>query len=157
MLQGSSSVRAASPAPTMPQMVVSQPMISGMKVPYGGQMPGPQVAEERAQVVLNYQDRIVLLNVGGERYFSTWETLCHSGVFASLLKFKFDKEEIFIDRDGAPFKWILSFLRAISVGLFSKNYAINILEHLSYVERLAILEEAEFYEIPQLLGVLKAV
>eukprot|EP00747_Dinoflagellata_sp_TGD_P209868 gnl/TRDRNA2_/TRDRNA2_83243_c0_seq1.p2 gnl/TRDRNA2_/TRDRNA2_83243_c0~~gnl/TRDRNA2_/TRDRNA2_83243_c0_seq1.p2 ORF type:complete len:155 (-),score=36.11 gnl/TRDRNA2_/TRDRNA2_83243_c0_seq1:78-542(-) len=133
---------------------------SGIALPprnIGAGMPaaGPQVAEERAQVVLNYQDRIVRLNVGGDKYFSTWETLCHSGVFASLLKYKFDKEEIFIDRDGAPFKWILSFLRAISVGLFSRNYAINILEHLSYVERLAILEEAEFYEIPQLLGVLK--
>merc|ERR1719352_1791544 len=124
-------------------------------IPGSAPLPGPQVAEERAQVILNYQDRIVHLNVGGERYFSTWETLCHSGVFASLLKHKFDKEEIFVDRDGASFRWILSFLRAISVGLFSRNYAINILEHLSYVERLAILEEAEFYEIPQLLGVLK--
>eukprot|EP00425_Heterocapsa_triquetra_P002048 CAMPEP_0195056646 /NCGR_PEP_ID=MMETSP0448-20130528/4948_1 /TAXON_ID=66468 /ORGANISM="Heterocapsa triquestra, Strain CCMP 448" /LENGTH=141 /DNA_ID=CAMNT_0040086485 /DNA_START=1 /DNA_END=426 /DNA_ORIENTATION=- len=140
----------------MPQLMVSTPHLTGPRAGASMGPPGPQVAEERAQVVLNYQDRIVHLNVGGEKYFSTWETLCHSGVFASLLKFKFDKEEIFIDRDGAPFKWILSFLRAISVGLFSKNYAINILEHLSYVERLAILEEAEFYEIPQLLGVLKA-
>eukprot|EP00404_Azadinium_spinosum_P004313 CAMPEP_0180481666 /NCGR_PEP_ID=MMETSP1036_2-20121128/34485_1 /TAXON_ID=632150 /ORGANISM="Azadinium spinosum, Strain 3D9" /LENGTH=151 /DNA_ID=CAMNT_0022489371 /DNA_START=8 /DNA_END=463 /DNA_ORIENTATION=+ len=125
--------------------------------PGGGSLqPGPPVAEERAQVVLNYQERIVRLSVGGEKYTSTWETLCHSGVFSSLLKYKFDKEEIFIDRDGAPFKWILSFLRAISVGLFSKNYAVNILEHLSYTDRLAILGEAEFYEIPQLLGILKA-
>merc|ERR1719235_450232 len=131
------------------------PSVVGPRPAFPGQAPGPQVAEERAQVVLNYQDRIVLLNVGGERYFSTWETLCHSGVFANLLKYKFDKEEVFVDRDGQPFKWILSFLRAISVGLFSRNYAINILEHLSYVERLAILEEAEFYEIPQLLGILK--
>merc|ERR1719254_498984 len=101
--------------------------------------PGPPVSEERAQVVLNYQDRIVHLNIGGEKYLSTWETLCHSGVFASLLKYKFDKDEIFIDRDGAPFKWILSFLRAMSVGLFSKNYAHNVLEHLSYVDRLSIV------------------
>merc|ERR1719389_642534 len=144
-------------APTSSQSLVT-PLAGPPRSVVAGAPPaaGPQVAEERAQVVLNYQDRIVHLNVGGERYFSTWETLCHSGVLASLLKHKFDKEEIFIDRDGEPFRWILSFLRAISVGLFSRNYAINLLEHLPYVERLAILAEAEFYEIPQLLGILKS-
>merc|ERR1719160_1298012 len=136
----------------MAHSMVAAPVMAAPRGSLAGAVPGPQVSEERAQVVLNYQDRVVRLNVGGERYFSTWETLCHSGMLSNLLKYKFDKEEIFIDRDGAPFKWVLSFLRAISVGLFSRNYAINILEHLSYVERLAILEEAEFYEIPQLLA-----
>merc|ERR1719326_2490038 len=147
---GGNRVSVAVPPPGS-GLAAPRPGIVGSAPP-----PGPQVAEERAQVVLNYQDRVVHLNVGGEKYHSTWETLCHSSMFASLLKYKFDKEEIFIDRDGIPFKWILSFLRAISVGLFSRNYATNILEHLPYVDRLAILAEAEFFEIPQLSGILKS-
>merc|ERR1711988_1792501 len=82
----------------------------------------------------------VHLNVGGVKYQSTYETLCHSALFASLLRMKPDKEEIFVDRDGVPFKYILSFLRSISVGLFSRHWAMSVLEHLPYVDKLAIME-----------------
>jgi hypothetical protein len=111
-----------------------------------------RTADERAFVVNSYQDRVVLLNVGGAKYQSTYETLSHSAVFAALLRMKADKEEIFIDRDGVAFKWILSFLRSISVGLFSRQWAMSVLEHLPYVDKLAIMEEAEFFQIPQLMS-----
>lgn len=111
-----------------------------------------RTADERAFVVNSYQERVVHLNVGGLKYQSTYETLSHSAVFAALLRMKADKEEIFIDRDGVPFKWILSFLRSISVGLFSRQWAMSMLEHLPYVDKLAIMEEAEFFQIPQLMS-----
>jgi len=97
----------------------------------------------------------VKLNVGGVKYESTYETLSHSALFAALLRMKSDKDEIFIDRDGVPFKWILSFLRSISVGLFSRQWAMSVMEHLPYVDKLAIMEEAEFYQIPQLMSLVK--
>ena len=111
-----------------------------------------RTADERAFVVNSYQERVVHLNVGGMKYQSTYETLSHSAVFAARLRMKADKEEIFIDRDGVPFKWILSFLRSISVGLFSRQWAMSMLEHLPYVDKLAIMEEAEFFQIPQLMS-----
>lgn len=138
-------------------VVASAPAVSsvGYVRPVTSVATAPQhnrTADERAFVVNSYQDRVVFLNVGGMKYQSTYETLSHSAVFASLLRMKADKEEIFIDRDGVPFKWILSFLRSISVGLFSRQWAMSMLEHLPYVDKLAIMEEAEFFQIPQLMS-----
>jgi len=135
------------------QGVVSMPNVSVPTMPVAAQP--DRTADERAFVVTSYQDRVVKLNVGGVKYESTYETLSHSALFAALLRMKSDKDEIFIDRDGVPFKWILSFLRSISVGLFSRQWAMSVMEHLPYVDKLAIMEEAEFYQIPQLMSLVK--
>merc|ERR1712078_974330 len=141
---------AAAPATTA--YSVAAPMAGTTSAVAPMSVQANRTADERAFVVNSYQDRVVLLNVGGAKYQSTYETLSHSAVFAALLRMKADKEEIFIDRDGVAFKWILSFLRSISVGLFSRQWAMSVLEHLPYVDKLAIMEEAEFFQIPQLMS-----
>jgi len=90
----------------------------------------------------------VLLNVGGVHYKTTKSTLCRfpDSFLARLchdnnaLKSQKDREDaILIDRDGEYFSVVLNFLRHGNI-ILNKNL----------VEE-GVLEEAEFYNIPELV------
>jgi hypothetical protein len=100
---------------------------------------------------------IVTLNVGGSIYTTTLATLTSSGegnYFSCLLSDRFPtlrdaNGNIFVDRDGKTFRYILNFLRtgALHVMAAAPSQAA-----LVYSE---ILEEARFFSLLSLVDVLE--
>lgn len=96
---------------------------------------------------------IVELNVGRVRYTTSKLTLCKEPDSTLALMFKegqipltLDKEgEVFIDRDGNSFRYILDYLR----GNYTK------IRFLSEEERQDLLVEADFFQLQGLIAKLK--
>lgn len=68
-------------------------------------------------IIRMHSSNVVKLNVGGSKYITTKTTLCKSSYFAGLLsgKFRVDSDgdgNIFIDRNGIYFGYILEYLRS---------------------------------------------
>jgi len=88
------------------------------------------------------------LNVGGVRYLTSRNTLCNTSNFFGAMFHNFSESgmsDIFIDRDGAVFEHVLSYMRSHSVTLPPQD------------EQLlrALLVEAQYYQIDGLLDLLK--
>jgi hypothetical protein len=96
---------------------------------------------------------IVNLNVGGVLYTTTRDTLLkHESFFSGLLSNNFssmidNNNNIFIDRSGELFKYVLEFLRNITLPK-------RALADKALLEEL--LQEAEFYCIEQLIAEIKS-
>ena len=98
--------------------------------------------------------RCIELNVGGVRYTTSSTTLLSepSSYFACLLSGDWEdaaRPEVFVDRDGELFKYILRFLRASPEG---KG---QLVKSLSAADRVALLEEAQFFQLSNLVRVLR--
>ncbi|KAL3317399.1 hypothetical protein Ciccas_003949 [Cichlidogyrus casuarinus] len=92
-------------------------------------------------------NKIVALNVGGKLYETTEDTLTrHQNTFLSRLS-QLDQKDAsgryFIDRDGKLFRYILDYCR---YGVESVPKQLN--------EATRLRAEAEFYELPELVGFL---
>lgn len=102
--------------------------------------------DEEAEKIIKTDNHIVGLDVGGKKYQTKIDTLLaikDTLFYKLVLDKKINlKNEIFIDRANTYFHLILSFLR---------NKKININE-LSNKELKALKEEAEFYEITDLVA-----
>ena len=90
--------------------------------------------------------RCVTLNVGGTLYTTTVRTLLSepNSYFTDLFGGKRDdavQAEVFIDRDGELFKHILRFLRASPEG------KPQLMQTLSVADKVALLEEAKFFQL----------
>mmetsp|Transcript_13982 Transcript_13982/g.34144 ORF Transcript_13982/g.34144 Transcript_13982/m.34144 type:complete len:244 (+) Transcript_13982:200-931(+) len=101
------------------------------------------------------ESSIVQLNVGGHVFSTTRDTLLAAGdsFFAGLIGGEFgvhtDAQGLpFIDRDPKLFRYCLNYLR-------SQCTSLN-MEHESRGKLLAVLGEAEFYQISSLIDDLKA-
>lgn len=100
------------------------------------------------------EQRCVTINAGGTRYTTTTSTLLSeaNSYFTCLLSGGWDdtaQAELFIDRDGDLFKHILRFLRA------SPSGKVHLVQSLSRTDRIALIEEANFFQLEslrQLLG-----
>lgn len=59
------------------------------------------------------EEKMVSLNVGGQRYATTWSTLnrFHSEALQQMLSNPDEDGNFFLDRDGKMFQYILGFLR----------------------------------------------
>lgn len=59
------------------------------------------------------EEKMVSLNVGGQRYATTWSTLrrFHSEALLQMLSNPDEDGNFFLDRDGKMFQYILGFLR----------------------------------------------
>jgi hypothetical protein len=93
---------------------------------------------------------IVNLNVGGVLYTTTRDTLLkHESFFSGLLSNNFSStiDNIFIDRSGELFKYVLEFLR-------NNTLPKRALADKALLEEL--LQEAEFYCIEQLIAEIKS-
>ena len=86
--------------------------------------------------------RSVTVDVGGVVYKSTAQTLCKSPTLAALLAR--DSDSLFVDRDGEPFRVVLSFLRTDEL-LDKKPENAE-----------ALLCEARYYDLPDLVETLEA-
>ena len=87
----------------------------------------------------------VELEVGGEVFVSTYETLeKHGGYLGTLLHSSIiNSDRIFIDRDPVPFRHILSWMRT---GHFAHS-------ELPYRKVMTVMiREVIFYDLPQLMG-----
>ncbi|CAB4402357.1 unnamed protein product [Rhizophagus irregularis] len=95
---------------------------------------------------------IVTLNVGGVLYTTTKDTLLKyesffSGLFSNNFSFTLDNNNnIFIDRSGELFKYVLEFLR-------NNTLPKRVLTDKALLEEL--LQEAEFYCIEKLITEIK--
>ena len=101
-------------------------------------------------------DNIVKLNVGGQLFITTNETLNNKGGFnmlAAMVKHGSKKidEYIFIDRNPTVFHWILNYLRGSKV---LPNQYIYISDDetikITNPDFLLLCEEAEFYALENL-------
>ena len=88
------------------------------------------------------QHHVVSVDVGGIVYKSTMATLCQSPKLAELFEKHDTTTELFVDRDGEPFRYVLSFLRT------------GRLLDLSKADGRRLFCEAEFYELPDLVAAL---
>jgi hypothetical protein len=110
---------------------------------------------ENKKIIIK-EDEIYYLNIGGEKYTTTYQTLTKEigkeygfdtdNYFQKLLlkNFEIDKDkknEIFIDRDGKVFRYILNFLRDPEQFIFPFDiYEFNLLKR-----------EAEYYLLDPLI------
>jgi hypothetical protein len=113
-----------------------------------------RLEEERAVLsnIQELQERTVTLNVGGRRYITTPKTLVE-GAPESILAALFSKEygvtldengEIFVDREGKYFHYIMEFIRD----------GICLLPDEEYI-RLKVAKEAEYYRLDGLLKIIR--
>lgn len=89
----------------------------------------------------------VILNIGGEKYTTTISTLLsdNTSIFNEILTSEIDlSDEIYIERNGILFKYILNYLRNQSFD--PRQYRRSLL--------LEIMEEADFYNIESLFNVI---
>jgi hypothetical protein len=105
--------------------------------------------DEEVEILLKAKkDQIVTLNIGGKLFQTKLETLLSvkdSIFYAMVLSGKFDfTKELFIDRKSKYFHHILSFLR-------NKKFSGK---DLNSADLEAILEEAEFYEIQDMIDII---
>ncbi|CAF3578872.1 unnamed protein product [Adineta steineri] len=104
--------------------------------------------DEMVKLLKKY-DQIVTLNVGGQLFTTTMETLTKEEcLFTKMFNGRYDLQEcqgaIFIDRDSTHFRVLLNYLRT--------NVFI---EPKSAEDRTELLLEAEYYQIPSLIIKLK--
>ncbi|KAH8071634.1 hypothetical protein JL721_4135 [Aureococcus anophagefferens] len=98
--------------------------------------------EEKWRETMSGHGRVVL-NVGGKIFVTLSSTLMDSPYFEKLLANRMgDEGDIFIDRDGEPFSYILSFLRTGSLVIAPEA------QHMLK----SILLEAEYYGVAALDG-----
>eukprot|EP01129_Flabellula_baltica_P005179 TRINITY_DN184_c0_g1_i1.p1 TRINITY_DN184_c0_g1~~TRINITY_DN184_c0_g1_i1.p1 ORF type:complete len:436 (-),score=126.09 TRINITY_DN184_c0_g1_i1:47-1354(-) len=113
-----------------------------------------RLEQERAVLanIKELQDRTVTLNIGGRRYVTTPRTIVE-GAPDSILAALFSKEygveldengEIFIDREGKYFHYIMEFIRDGIVLLPDDEYI-----------RLKVAKEAEYYSLEGMLKILR--
>lgn len=95
----------------------------------------------------NTNHDLVSLNVGGEIYATTLDTLtrCRDSMLGAMFTgqipvVKDNRGNIFIDRDGKVFRYILNFLRSSSLDLPE-----------SFSELALLRREADFFQIHPLL------
>lgn len=95
----------------------------------------------------NASHDLVSLNVGGEIYTTTLDTLtrCRDSMLGAMFTgqipvVKDDRGNVFIDRDGKVFRHILNFLRSSSLDLPE-----------SFSELALLRREADFFQIHPLL------
>jgi len=100
--------------------------------------------EDQAQEIMKYQDNIIRINVGGEKFATRQEvllgfkdTLFYKIILTNRLNLK---EEIFFDRSPKYFPFILDYIRYKKLNL--KQFKKEELEELK--------EEAEYYEMGDL-------
>ena len=92
-------------------------------------------------------DGALVVDVGGVRYKTTRSTLSSgSGYFEARLNFdgKEDAGDLFVDRDGALFHYILTHLR-------NNGLSRAVTDRLSTETRAALVKEAEYFVIPSLI------
>jgi len=103
--------------------------------------------EERALASMEALEGLsfpVVLDVGGVAYKASAVTLSKSPTLAALIGLKGSATELFVDRDGEPFRWVLSFLRTRRLEKLPSRAACE-----------AVLCEARFYEVHDLVAVLE--
>lgn len=61
------------------------------------------------------KEHVITLNVGGQLFVTTKETLSSFRFFDALVRYKTSADVLFIDRDPTFFRWILNFLRGSNV------------------------------------------
>lgn len=93
----------------------------------------------------------IKLNIGGSVFETSTDTLQASHWFSTLLSGKFQvkldpRGAVFVDRDGTNFKVILNFLR-MGANAFKGS-------DLSAQQKLQLIEEAEYYQLQELSGLL---
>jgi hypothetical protein len=101
-----------------------------------------QRTNNRSTIMASQEEKIVYINVGGHKYVTTRQTLLNNpdpSYFTALLSDKFeitrDKEgNIFIDRNGKYFEYILDYLRTGEL-------------NCPHGTRSKVLKEAEYYQI----------
>ena len=89
-------------------------------------------------------EEIIKLNVGGTIFETKMTTLSETNIIRLLEKSQNKKKDHFIDRDPTLFKYILDFLRGYSLYLSDDSPLASI-----YMQK-SLLEEAKFYQIPDL-------
>ena len=104
-------------------------------------------------------DDIVKLNIGGQLFLTTRDTINNKGdvhMLAAMLKHGSKKIDgyLFIDRNPTVFPWILNYLRGSKV-LPPRYLYINDDEKVVNPEFLLLCEEAEFYTLENLTICLK--
>jgi hypothetical protein len=107
-----------------------------------------------ASCAVAHPNSVVDLNVGGTRYTTKMDTLrnAEGSMLAAMFKAaspsldKDSKGAYFIDRDGAAFRHILNYLRDAHLPI----------QHLNDEEREAVLREARYYNLEQLVLELSA-
>ncbi len=91
---------------------------------------------------------MIRLNVGGIKYETTTATLAGSPYFKALMSGNFGPNlgdgdgEYFVDRDGEPFRYILTYLRTNHCHITDREMAVR------------VLREADFYGIEGLVKAL---
>ena len=102
------------------------------------------------------EQQVIQIDVGGKTYKTYCKTLCRfadsalAQVVQAKLPTKDHPETVFIDRDAQYFDLILNYLRN-----GDEESAINTVSKYSPNEILDILEEAKYYNLRQLVRVLK--
>jgi hypothetical protein len=122
------------------------------------------------------ENAVITLNVGGKRYQTTKATLCtaipnvnngtgehhqHEHFFTALFNSNFSLQtvsskygtEVFIDRDGTHFRYILNYLRSMASGSDTIQYSLPF-HQKQVIDELKI--EATFYMLEHLLRVLES-
>lgn len=94
-------------------------------------------------------EHCINVNAGGTRYTTTLSTLLsqENSYFTCILSEDWNDKshaELFIDRDGEMFKHVLRFLRASPQG------KVNLVRSLSTADRIALAEEASFFQLDNL-------
>ncbi|RCN43594.1 K+ channel tetramerization domain protein [Ancylostoma caninum] len=89
---------------------------------------------------------IVVLNVGGKKFFTTVDTLTSAkpGEYTYFTFLDYSKGEIFIDRDPAVFNYTLNFLRESRVIIPADMFT-----------RELILDDARFYGLKKFTRMLE--
>ncbi|KYN98181.1 hypothetical protein PGSY75_1238700 [Plasmodium gaboni] len=92
------------------------------------------------------KDNIIKINVGGKIYMTTFNLICRykSSYLYEIILDNYNKEEIFIDRNGKRFEYILDFLRD---GVLICENDINVLTR--------ILIEAIYFKLFNLVKIIK--
>lgn len=106
--------------------------------------------QESFDVKLDPNKEIITMNVGGKIFATNSINLSQSLVLSVIAKkFEHTMNSIFIDRDPETFDCIVDFLR----GNLTEKDLLNIKGDLR--KRTVLLQEATFYEIPDLVNLLK--
>ncbi|KAI8080483.1 BTB/POZ protein [Thamnidium elegans] len=85
-------------------------------------------------------DSIVQINVGGTMYTTTVQTLQKSFYLAKLLK---SSRELYVDRDGPLFRFVLYYLRTNMMYDIGKTNLEFLLEEAKYYDILGLQETIE--------------
>jgi hypothetical protein len=85
-------------------------------------------------------NRMICLNIGGEKFYTSVETLTQNHFFQCLVSKYGNKQcEFFVDRDGTHFRYILNYLRG------------GVVLPLDSIILHELRVEADYYGIPQMI------